>query len=587
MRSPLFLSVLIGSALSVGLPAPFAVAEIRTEFETFLDPQVPTVPEELRIQQGLAPLWQQALARPESDLQRLAAESVARASELGFKGFDAAAPVLVQILANNQAHPAARYAAAHALVALNDPAAAPVLFDATRDGGSELRQIVEPALAAWNFESIRPVWIDRLADPHPRRRELVLACAGLARTRVEEAVPSLVSIALSPIRPADVRLAAARAAGEIVPSGLEQHAQALRSGTADQVTVVRRLCAVGLLTRHQSEDAQRQLAELGRDPDPAVAAAALNVLLSIDPVLVLPLVEESLRNPDSKVRQCGVDAYVAVPTPERMVRLADLLDDPHIAVRGNVREALFRLAGRPELDAAIRGSAVDVLGRDSWRGQEQALLLLGALDHEVAAPRCVELLEAKRPEVMSTAAWALRMLAVPDTLPAMFDTAQRQTALRLKGEAAPGVDHQVGFLFEAMGRMGHREAEPLMRQYIPKNFSLGWYSRCAAIWALGLFHAGELDEELAAQLIERLRDAFSMPAELQDVRLACAITLGRMGADSALPSLREFLVPGAVDPFNLRLRWAVMTLTGEDIPLPTVVERYITGWFLEPTSDDK
>jgi hypothetical protein len=138
-----------------------------------------------------------------------------------------------------------------------------------------------------------------------------------------------------------------------------------------------------------------------------------------------------------------------------------------------------------------------------------------------------------------------------------------------------------------MGRMGYRDAEPLLRQHVPKNFSLGWYSRCAAIWALGLFHAGQPDEPLAAQLVERFRDVASMPPELYDVRQVCAITLGRMGAVSALPALREFLNPGAVEPLGLRLRWAVMTLTGEDIPLPSVVEKYATGWFLEPTSDDE
>jgi HEAT repeat protein len=299
---------------------------------------------------------------------------------------------------------------------------------------------------------------------------------------------------------------------------------------------------------------------------------------------VLPHAEESFQSPDPKVRQCGIDAYVAVPTPDRMVRVADFLDDPHIEVRGSVRDALYQLAGHPELEAAIRGSAVDVLGRDGWRGQEQALLLLGALDHKAAAPRFVELLESTRAEVLSTAAWALRMVRVSDTLPAMLDKAQRQTEARLAGRGSPGLDDQVAHLFEAMGRMNYREAEPLMRQHIPKNFALGDYSRCAAVWALGLFHAGQPDEDLAAHLVERLRDVSTMPAELNTVRQACAVALGRMGAVSALPALREFLYPNPSDPVGLRVRWAVMTLTGEDIPVPDFVERYKTNWFLEPLS---
>ena len=122
------------------------------------------------------------------------------------------------------------------------------------------------------------------------------------------------------------------------------------------------------------------------------------------------------------------------PTLRSLIRGASsswrLLDDPHPAVRGSVREALYALAQRPDLGDSIRQVATQVLAGDRWRGLEQAALLLAALDHKPAAPRLVELLEFGRPEVGVAAGWGLKKLAVPETLPAMLDKATRQTAAR-------------------------------------------------------------------------------------------------------------------------------------------------------------
>ena len=55
------------------------------------------------------------------------------------------------------------------------------------------------------------------------------------------------------------------------------------------------------------------------------------------------------------------------------------------------------------------------------RGLEQAALLLAKLDHKPAADRLVELLKDSRAEVAITAAWALRVLAEPKSLPKVLD----------------------------------------------------------------------------------------------------------------------------------------------------------------------
>jgi HEAT repeat protein len=560
-------------------------ADIRVDFLMFVDPPIPEIREERQLDAGLLPLWRQALARPEEDYQRQAAASIAKAHALGFPGMLPAVPDLLRVVSDNRAASTARHAAAHALITLDQRDTAQALFDISRQGGADLRQLVEPALGTWQFDAIRPEWRARLSNPSARRRELLLACAGLADCADAEVVSALLNIALAPLRPVDVRLAAARAAGRIADAGLEPRAIELLS-TDPPLPRINRLCAVSLLTRHRSAAAQLLLAELGVDPDPAVAAIALRALLAIDPALVLPLVEQSLTNADPHVRQCGVDACVALPTTDRVVRIADLLDDVHPEVRHNVCLALFDLAGRPELDATVLGAALDVLGRESWRGQEQAGLLLAALDHKPAAPRLLELLDTHRAEVNITSAWALRILAVPETVPPVFERVQRLTEERLAGnpQLPAGVDDQIAHLFELLGRLEHRAAEPLFREYVPKNLSLGIYARAAAIWSLGLLLAGEpVDEDLAAQLVARVRDVASMPPEFEEVRETCVVTLGRMRAATALPTLREYMGATA-GPYrvSLRMRWAVMEITGEEVPFNDLIIRGKSGWFLEP-----
>src|SRR4029079_3987483 len=138
----------------------------------------------------------------------------------------------------------------------------------------------------------------------------------------------------------------------------------------------------------------------------------------------------------------------------------------------------------------------------SWRGLEQAALLLGALDHKPAAGRLVELLEFDRPEVRITAAWGLKNLPLPETLPAQFDKAGRNCELRKNGSSLPDLDEQTAHLFEAFGRMKFAVAEPLLREHIPKNAPAGVLARKSAIWSLGLLHEGIPDEALAQKLIE-------------------------------------------------------------------------------------
>lgn len=558
-----------------------ARAEIRVEFAMDHDPDV-TPPKPVTIfPKNLLSLWLQALARPEAEMQRMAAESIVQAHAFQLPDIEKAKPALLKVVSAESSYSAARFAAARALIVLDARETAAVLFEASQRHGTDLRQLVEPALAKWKFEPIRSVWQKRFSAPSTHLRDLMLAIRGMREVGDEACAEALLKITHDSLHPVAARLEAARSAGRLRATGLE--ADALQFSGPASGTVFERLCAAALLDRHRSEFARVTLLQFAQDAEPSVAAAALASLNVQDPGLVVPLAEQAMRNDDANVRQQGVFAFAERPSPERVTALARLLNDPHPQVRATVRESLFRLARTAELDSPIRESATVVLNGDGWRGQEQAALLLAALDHKSVAGRLVELLESPRDEVMMTAAWGLRLLAVPETLAAILDKATRQTAARKRASPHPTVDVQVALMFETLGLMKYGPSEELLRLYVPKNPQMGDLSRGAAVWGLGKFHADKPDEGLAKLFFERLTDPGIEPPETERVRIMSVIAMGFMKTKSQVEPLRTSSYATAAPTREyLAIRWAMQGLTGEKMPEPPPTILTQSGWFLEP-----
>jgi HEAT repeat protein len=265
-----------------------------------------------------------------------------------------------------------------------------------------------------------------------------------------------------------------------------------------------------------------------------------------------------------------------------------MLNDAHPRIRKYVRLSLIELAKQQQFDAAVRSVATKELLTDQWRSLEQATHVLAALDHKPAANQLVELLEFKRSEVFVTAAWALRKLAVRSTLRPMFDRAERMSKIGGGPEHDMGaIDQQVAHILQALCLMDFKEAEPLMRQHIPKG-SQPLESRAAAIWALGHFHKGKPDPELTKLFVERIEDSKNpCDPESSEVCRMAAISLGRMNADDALPDLRQFLSEFTVDTeLGFACGWAIQQITGEEPPKKTTRTLQEAGWFLQPLEEN-
>lgn len=571
----------LGILILFGAVCEFGHAAIEPDFLMDSVPDLRVPDPVANFNPSLKRLWLAALDRPEIDMQRMAAETIARAHPYGVPGLEEAVPRLEQILIAESSHPAARFASARALIVLKSESSSEKLLKASQSFGSDLRLLIEPVLAEWKSPVAIDIWKQRLQVSSVHPRELLLAIRGVGQLREATMLPTLIQMAQNRLLNADIRLEAATAAGQIAESGLEPDCNQLLSNTSG-VGTFERLCVVRLLARHRGDAVQALLISLASDAEPAVAAAALGRLNEIDPDLVLPLAETAIRNPDPAVRGQAAYAYLQRPSVERIQVLGELLGDPHPAVRRRVSEGFLQFKDLPELNDAVLSGATKVLNADRWQGHEQAALLFGALEYRPPAKRLVELLDSPRPEVMIATAWALRKLSVEETVPGMIDVAFRQSVKR-REKTVPGVDDQVAHLFEALGQLRAKSATKLLEAYVPKKFELGERSRSAAVEALGWIYENEAPQSLSDSLLDRINDVASQTPELALVRQMCTISLGRMKSVNQAAGIREFVaVEVPATKVGLAMRWAIKELTGEELPPPKPTFIPEGNWFLVP-----
>jgi HEAT repeat protein len=549
-------------------------------------PALPLAPNEIVFPDELKGLWLRALERPEAEMRLRAAEAITLAQQRGMKGLESTIPRLIAALDAPDQHEAVRVAVARALAVLDARQSAASLLRLAETGGVDLREIIEPTLVRWDHRPAHALWLARLQAPATPPRSLIFAMQGLAAAREEKAVDRLRELAGSKGVSGPLRVEAARALGAICTNGLDKDADMLAAGG-----LIDRLVAARMLHRHSSPAAIALLKVLVGDPEPAVSVVATGRLLEIDPALVLPLLKVVLAHADPEMRSLGIDAVHRSPALERVHLLADRLPDVHPAVRKKARLHLKDWAANKELRERVLQEATGVLAGKDWRGLEQAALLLTQLDHRPAAGRLVQLLTSNRPEVFVTAAWGLRELAVAETLAPVTKYVRAEYDRVVAGKPLEGrqsvsggmIDHQLSQLNQLLGQQKYQPAEPVLRLFVPKRINVG-ECRAAAIWALGLLHEDKLDAGLASELMGRLNDRARIPPEDARVPRMAAISLGRMKAVEALPTLRRYYSGGPPpDGTPGACAWAIERITGEPTPALVTVRLLQLDWFLTPS----
>lgn len=569
----------------------------------YRDPQLAGPVENKTFDPRLKGLWLGALGRPDADLRRQAVRALAAARAGGMEGLDDAVPALLKALEDKDA--AVRLAAAEALGALDARSSADALLAAVRrEPGFEMALVADPILARWKAPAAVDGWQQRATNMNAPLAARISAARALGEYGAPQAGEALATLAVTPENAAALRLAAARAAGQAVESGLTARAAALERGSPTD-----RLVAASMLAGHSDNDAINLLGQLvsAEDATGPVVAEAARSLLAIGPERLAAQAERLVGHADPGARLALAQALTALPGDDRAPHiLAALLDDPAVDVRTQARLGIAAAAAqqdvKPVVQAVLAGGG-DVplpggamrLKPVGWRGLEQALLLVGPLDHEAQAPRVIELLRHERPEVRLAAADALRRLELSETLPDAFARAQELTE-QAKQAAAAGPDagdasrsvatnDETTQLFMLLGALRYAEAEPLLRTYIPKGTTFGASARAAAIYALGKIKEGTLDEDLASQYAARLSDLNPMNPEMTDVRRFSAIALGRMKAAGQESVLRRFLKDeNTSEDIGGATKWALEQITGQPLPPLDAVPLKQTGWFLEPAN---
>lgn len=544
------------------------------------------------ISPAMIPLWETSLESPDSDLQRRTAELIVEAKRRNTVGLDELKPALRKLLAKSGVSADVHLGVARALAALDDKDSAKRLLEVSNSVGSDAAARLEPKLAEWKFAPAIDVWRARIVDAYEEPRLRILALRGLAVADDKESTEAVLALAVDPRQTASLRIEAARAAAMLKTEGLEEHA---KEPTASEPSPLDQLVAATLLSQHDSPETKQILLKLAATSVPIAQRVAIERLDDIAKTELAAIHPHLAESPDPIVRQLSVLNLHDFPTAENSAALAQMLGDKHPDVRNSARRMLHHFAEQDEtMRNVVIGEVDKQLNSTSWQALQQSARIFGDINHRACANRCLELLKHDRLEVHTTAAWTLRKLEVEETLAPILEHAEGVAKEVLAvGEQLKPVEYgeHIAQLFQLLGNMQYKPAEPVMRQFIPKH-SADVDARVGAFWGLGMMHIDALPakqsepEWLPELLRQRLADSFPLDPELDAVRGAAAVALGRMRAEFSLPKLNEIHKnESTLSPQGHGSAWAIERITGEKVKMDPLPVASVRGFFVSPLSD--
>ena len=304
-------------------------------------------------------------------------------------------------------------------------------------------------------------------------------------------------------------------------------------------------------------------------------------------------IKRLMNHPNVRVRYSIAHRFADSKNEQWFDWLTEMLNDPDPLNRKVIRNWLESRATPHELSnitpdqqqaikqAVIQGTLKELNG-DDWRGQEQAALLLGVLQHQTAAGRMIALLNSDRPEVRLAAIVGLRRLGDLANMPALLAHAQ---SLVDQDKLSDTDKKELSQINQTFGLLVYNtpEVQSLLGKFISKKSPFGIDARAAAIWALGRIHEAKPDRQLIANLNRRINDISPMNPEAEQVRAQSAIAIGRMKPQNAPGGIRKFSDP---KESGLELawacRWALQQITGEAQPPLEPAQVESRQWFLVP-----
>lgn len=598
------------------------------------NPEVEAAPQIPAVRPGTRELWIAALESPNAQVRRLAANTIGLAHQRGVRDLDAAASQLRSLLTRPDPDPLVRLAAASSLTLMNDEQAAPTLLARAQSDGLDMALIADPALAAWNHIPARAMWRQRLTDagvPYALKRSAIHA---LSKVRDRDAFDPLLAIATDHATPQPLALAAARAAGIVRPAD-----RSLAHLAADFAAgeIPHRLIAVALLYSDETPESTALLSVLASDPEPAIAADALQTLDRLAPELAHLLAMQLLTNAqsdialgrsdnvgDSKLKLVALECVMRNPDDPALSAVATLARDPSVDLRRAARDAFVKLSKTTSYAQNLNRHHRlyhFLMESGDWRAVEQALLFAGMTKLSVSASTHLPQLRSPQPELRLAAAFAIRRTADREAYSPVFEfvtntintarelnRANREALYRAdlerettdktgandrQSKAIPpdprtlvrlneDTDRELVQLIQYfVGTVGTKETHDLFMSLVPKN-SVPWpNTRAAAIWVLARSAMYSDRPRLTAELLSRATDNNPLIPEALSVRRSAIIALGMMKSTAALATLQDMYNRREDAPVLLdACRWSITQIT-ETAPPAYFHETPDTDWFLQ------
>jgi HEAT repeat protein len=519
------------------------------------------------------------------ELQTEAANSLARIARGDHGDISGSIDGLEKLLTSENRN--VRRAAAMALIEGKATSASPSLLELSQTGNDRLRQLIDPALAAWSFAPAGEVWQARLTDINTSGTSLALAARGIEALKFTAATDAVRLLVSNPNASFQSRQAAARTLCSIAPAAAREVAAKLEAGTMRE-----RLLAIRLLSSKDAGSPEKLLA-LCEDTENAIAALAWTQLQELKPELLRSQVENGHAHADAGVRMAAIQVMSNFPDAKHCGLLQTLTGDVHIGVRNQAREVLVAYAkAKTELrDLVVSNATLAVQSNDTWQQTEQALHIAAALKEAKFTKLSVPLLTADRAEVYVTAAWLMHLFPDPLVMKQVTTIAEQRYPRAKEPIAGGDISNQLAHLFLSAGYLEHKPMQTLCEKQLNKGSIAGIKARAAAVWALGMMNRGEAESPLVRQLIGRLNDRSTDPPELPVVRRMAIMSIARMGAKSEIDQIRraykidppQTLIPEAA-------RWALQELGETDIPPakpPRDVTNPVGGWTVSPLAPRK
>jgi HEAT repeat protein len=440
-----------------------------------------------------------------------------------------------------------------ALAKLGTPDACPDLWAIAKER-PDIRYQIEQMLVQWKNPLPLDDWRRRLQSVEGELRDVILAVNGIAAVGDREDAKLLERLLRKSGLPIAAKVPVARALGQLESSGLEPFAEEIFQSNHQQ----RELLASYLLARHASPRAavvQRQMVDLSHDPAAAIAYQSLS---EFHPSVSRELALGLCKHRDYRVRNTAIDVLSRNSDEKELVALMSCLEDENLKLRDKAREILVEKAKNAESQQVILGLLGPMLENPKSFAIEQGIILSVQLMQRNRCPRFLELLDYPEENVRIRAGWGLQELAnTTEIVEAVFAYTLPISEQLKNGKPLPHADgFKLAHLLHVFGTNRFKPAEVMLRLYVPElDQRMNPIPRASAIWSLGLILEGTQDTELCEQLQERFLD-LGPPAEYENVRYACAISMGRI---AGMKDTSFFQNTGEMRPYKIAeaAEWAI------------------------------